>query len=85
MEKFVRTLDGDIAPDLLGYTLIHEHLCVDWGEMVGRPKVLDFDFEEMVTRMVGKMKELHEAGFSALVECTPIGCGRYLDRPGQEG
>lgn len=79
MEQFARTLTGDVPPGKLGNTLIHEHLCVDWGEMVGRPKVLDFDFEEMVSRMVGKMEVLHAAGFSSLVECTPIGCGRYLD------
>lgn len=79
MEQFARTLTGDVPPDKLGTTLIHEHLCVDWGEMVGRPKVLDFDFEEMVSRMVGKMEALYASGFSSLVECTPIGCGRYLD------
>lgn len=79
METIIRTLTGDISPDSLGYTLIHEHLCVDWGEMVGRPKVLDFEFEEMVTRMVRKMETLYAAGFNSLVECTPIGCGRYLD------
>ncbi len=79
MEQFARTLTGDVPPEKLGNTLIHEHLCVDWGEMVGRPKVLDFDFEEMVSRMVGKMEALYASGFSSLVECTPIGCGRYLD------
>ncbi len=79
MEKFVRTLTGDVTPNALGRALIHEHLCVDWGEMLGRPKVLDFEFDDMVNRMVAKMEELHRAGFGAMVECTPIGCGRYLD------
>ena len=55
MEQFTRTITGDIPPEELGNTLIHEHLCVDWGEMVGRPKVLNFEFEDMVSRMVGKM------------------------------
>ena len=44
MDKTVRTLTGDLPPASLGRTLIHEHLCVDWGEMLGRPKVLDFDY-----------------------------------------
>lgn len=79
MKQFARTLTGDLPPEKLGNTLIHEHLCVDWGEMVGRPKLLDFDYEEMVSRMVGKMEALYASGFSSLVECTPIGCGRYLD------
>lgn len=75
----VRTLTGDVSPAALGRTLIHEHLCVDWGEMLGRPKVLGFDYDEMVQRMVAKMEELHAAGIGAMVECTPIGCGRYID------
>ncbi len=79
MEKKVRTLTGDVTPESLGPTLIHEHLCVDWGEMLGRPKVLDFDYDQMVNRMVGKMETLSQAGIGAMVECTPIGCGRYLD------
>ena len=79
MEKIVRTLTGDVAPESLGRTLIHEHLCVDWGEMLGRPKVLDFDYDDMVDRMAGKMEELHRAGIGAMVECTPVGCGRYVD------
>ena len=79
MQNKVRTLTGDVAPEALGRTLIHEHLCVDWGEMVGRPKVLDFDYDDMVDRMAAKMEELHQAGIGAMVECTPIGCGRYVD------
>jgi phosphotriesterase-related protein len=79
VENKIRTLTGDVAPGSLGRTLIHEHLCVDWGEMLGRPKVLDFDYDEMVDRMLSKMEELHLAGIGAMVECTPIGCGRYVD------
>ena len=79
MTEFVRTLTGDVPPESLGRALIHEHLCVDWGEMLGRPKVLDWGYDEMVARMVDKMKALSEAGFGTLVECTPIGAGRYVD------
>jgi len=79
MENKVRTLTGDVAPESLGRTLIHEHLCVDWGEMLGRPKVLNFDYDDMVDRMTAEMQELHQAGIGAMVECTPIGCGRYVD------
>jgi phosphotriesterase-related protein len=79
VNRKVRTLNGDVSPASLGLTLIHEHLCVDWGEMLGRPKVLTFDYGAMLERMVGKMEALHRAGVGALVECTPIGCGRYVD------
>jgi phosphotriesterase-related protein len=79
MGKVVRTLTGDVAPGLLGRTLIHEHLCVDWGEMVGRPKVVTFDRQDTIELMVSRLVSLRQAGFGAMVECTPYGCGRYLD------
>ena len=79
MGGFIRTLTGDIAPAELGRTLIHEHLSVDWGEMLGRPKRLEMSRAEMVERMVGKMTALRAAGMDAMTECTPVGCGRYVD------
>lgn len=79
MAGTARTLTGDVPAHALGRTLIHEHLCVDWGEMLGRPNWLDFDYDEMVGRMVAKMVELHAAGIDAMTECTPYGAGRYVD------
>jgi phosphotriesterase-related protein len=76
---FVRTLTGDVEPDILGATLIHEHLSVDWGEMLGRPKKLDFDRAEMADLMVAKLRALAAVGIGAMTECTPYGCGRYVD------
>lgn len=75
----VRTLTGDVAPQTLGSTLIHEHLAVDWGEMLGRPKILDFEFDAMRDKMLQKLNDAHALGVGAMVECTPIGCGRYVD------
>lgn len=75
----VRTLTGDVEPPTLGKTLIHEHLAVDWGEMLGRPKIIDFEFDAMRDKMVGALNAAHGYGVGALVECTPIGCGRYVD------
>jgi phosphotriesterase-related protein len=74
----VRTITGDVAPEELGITLIHEHLLVDWGELRGIPKAA-FDLGEMVERMVAAVQALRAAGGSALVDCTPIGTGRYAD------
>jgi phosphotriesterase-related protein len=79
MAKKVRTLTGDIDPASLGRTLSHEHLLVDWGEMLGRPNVLDWDYDQMVARMVAKLGEAAAAGIGTISECTPYGCGRYAD------
>ena len=74
----MRTLTGDIEPAGLGRTLIHEHLAVDWGEMLGRPKV-PFDRHEVAERMISRMTDLAATGFGAMTECTPYGAGRYVD------
>lgn len=79
MPSTVRTLTGDVLSTSLGPTLIHEHLAVDWGEMLGRPKHVDFDYSAMVERMVTKLDALNAAGFGAIAECTPYGAGRYVD------
>jgi len=79
MTGTVRTLTGDVPADAIGRTLVHEHLAVDWGEMLGRPNWLDFDREEMVERMVAKMTDLAAAGIGTMTECTPYGAGRYVD------
>jgi phosphotriesterase-related protein len=79
LSGFVRTLTGDVPPATLGRTLIHEHLNVDWGEMLGRPNVLEPPRDAMVERMVENMGTLAAAGFGAMTECTPYGCGRYVD------
>lgn len=75
----VRTLLGDIEPGALGKTLIHEHLAVDWGEMLGRPKILDFEYGSLRDKMVNALQAANALGIGAIVECTPIGCGRYVD------
>lgn len=75
----VHTLLGNVPPPSLGNTLIHEHLAVDWGEMLGRPKILDFEYDELRDRMVNALNAAHALGIGAMVECTPIGCGRYVD------
>lgn len=75
----VRTILGDVAPSALGKTLIHEHLAVDWGEMLGRPKILDFEYDAMRDKMVNALNAVRAYGIGAMVECTPIGCGRYID------
>jgi phosphotriesterase-related protein len=79
MSQMVRTLTGDVPAGTLGRTLVHEHLAVDWGEMLGRPNRLDFDRAEMVARMVARMQGLAAAGIGTMTECTPYGAGRYVD------
>ena len=58
----VHTLLGDVEPRALGKTLIHEHLAVDWGEMLGRPKILDFEYDTLRDKMVNALKRRARVG-----------------------
>ena len=74
----VRTVLGDIPAERLGAALPHEHLVVDWSEMLGRPK-LAFDRAATVDLIVAKLERAADAGIGAIGEVTPIGTGRYVD------
>ena len=79
MSGKVRTVGGDVEPDTLGPTLIHEHLYVDWGEMLGRPKVFEHSYDQIRDAMVAKLQAARAVGIRTFVDCTPYGCGRYVD------
>ena len=79
MSGKVRTVLGDVEPGALGPTLIHEHLYVDWGEMLGRPKVFEHSYDQIRDGMVAKLADARAAGIRTFVDCTPVGCGRYVD------
>ncbi len=66
MGRFVRPLTGNVPPSALGATLIHEHLSVDWWEMLGRPKKVDFDRADMADRMAAKLTDLAAVGIGAM-------------------
>jgi phosphotriesterase-related protein len=75
---FVRTVLGDVPASELGATLPHEHLVVDWSEMLGRPK-LAIDRDATCDLIVAKLELAADAGIGAIGEVTPIGTGRYVD------
>lgn len=65
----VRTVRGDIPPDALGRTDYHEHLLM-------RSPLLAGDELDDVERSTAETAHLRDAGIDALVELTPLGCGR---------
>ena len=78
MTGLARTVLGDVEASSLGVTLVHEHLVVDWGELLGRPK-LRFDYEPTVEAIAEHLRAARADGVRAIGECTPIGAGRYVD------
>ncbi len=65
----IRTVLGDIRPDELGQTDVHEHL-------LQRSPLLPGEELDDVERSLAEVMELRDAGIGALVELTTIGIGR---------
>ena len=76
MAHLISTL-GPISEDDIGMILPHEHIFVDL-----RPgpqdlsQVHSYDVVGLMAPEIGKLKQF---GVSALIECTPVGCGRRVD------
>ncbi|MBL8146648.1 MAG: phosphotriesterase-related protein [Anaerolineae bacterium] len=69
---FIRTVCGDITPDLLGRTALHEHL-------IGKPLLAGEDPDFILDSEAAAIKELRfftEAGGRAVVEMSPADYGR---------
>jgi phosphotriesterase-related protein len=75
----VATVRGDVAPDALGTTLMHEHV------FVVNPEVADnfatvWDEEAAVADATRRLNELHAAGVDTIVDLTVVGLGRCIPR-----
>jgi predicted metal-dependent phosphotriesterase family hydrolase len=70
---FVRTVLGDIAPEVLGITYAHEHLVIDGG----RPVELSPDFLlDDVDRMALELGDAMRHGLGGAIDAMPADCGR---------
>lgn len=71
----VYTVNGPVAPDLLGTTLIHEHVMVDFGgaSITGPHR---WNRDEVVLVMQPYLQEIASQGVGTLAECTPAYLGR---------
>lgn len=73
--SFVRSVLGDIAPDLLGRTYAHEHIVIDPGYVVQLfPDLL----LPSVENGVKELQDLKAAGVGAVVETMPCDAGRNV-------
>ena len=82
--KKVQTVLGDIDPQKLGATLMHEHApIVDWSELYETaPAPVKPIRKQMIARTAAMLDKFHDSltegqGPGAVVECTPIRVGRY--------
>lgn len=71
----IRTVLGDIPPEELGLTLVHEHVICDFigADRVSRER---YDQQEVFEVMLPYLKEIKQLGVSGFVDCTPAFIGR---------
>jgi phosphotriesterase-related protein len=83
----VETVRGPVALDLLGPTLMHEHVFVAspearecFGSLWDEPL---WDEEVRVADAIAKLRRLREAGIETIVDPTVYGLGRNVERLGR--
>ena len=74
-DRPVHTVTGPVSPSLLGVTLMHEHVLVDF---VGAAKVdrSRYDQAAVFRAVLPQLQRARELGCETLVECTPAYLGR---------
>jgi predicted metal-dependent phosphotriesterase family hydrolase len=73
MSGFIRTVLGDISPDQLGVTYMHEHLIID-SPIVAK----DFAHIHLPNEVdaINEVNECKKVGVGAMLDCMPLGSGR---------
>ena len=71
----VMTVTGPIKPSMLGFTLTHEHVLVEFAgaDLIDESS---YDHELILQRVLPYFKELKSYGVKTFVDCTPAYIGR---------
>jgi predicted metal-dependent phosphotriesterase family hydrolase len=79
MTDAIRTVLGPVDPEDVGVCLPHEHLLIDYGELLGSPKQVPETNSPVEKEVIASVRALASAGGTLMVDCTPPGYGRYPD------
>jgi phosphotriesterase-related protein len=73
MSTFIRTVLGDIEPDQLGVTYMHEHLIID-SPIVAK----DFPHIHLPSESeaISELNLCKKVGVASILDCMPLGSGR---------
>ncbi len=72
----VNTVTGQIAPDELGTTLMHEHILFGYPGWEGDQTIAPFDHKTIVNTGVEVLNQLKALGLATYVDATPNDGGR---------
>jgi phosphotriesterase-related protein len=77
MSGFIRTVLGDISPDQLGVTYMHEHLIID-SPIVAK----DFPHIHLSNELdaIAEVNLCKSVGVKSMLDCMPLGSGRDANR-----
>jgi phosphotriesterase-related protein len=79
MTDTIRTVLGPVDPNDVGACLPHEHILIDYGELLGSPKRVPETGSPVEKRVMANVRAFASAGGTLIVDCTPPGYGRYPD------
>ncbi len=77
MTEFIRTVLGDVAPDRLGVTYLHEHLIID-SPLIAQ--TMPHIHLPQTDDAVHELDLCSGAGVGAVVDAMPAGSGRAIER-----
>lgn len=72
----INTVLGEISPEKLGVTLMHEHITWDWD---GAESKNQYSIDEIVNTMLPFLLDLKKSGCDTFVEATTFGAGRDVN------
>ncbi len=73
MAEFIRTVLGDISPDQLGVTYMHEHLIIDSPIVAKNFEHIHLPSE---TEAITEVNFCKDIGVKSMLDCMPLGSGR---------
>jgi phosphotriesterase-related protein len=74
-EDIIMTVNGPVGPSALGFTLVHEHIMVDFigAEKTGKHR---YKADEVYKRALPFLQDIQKRGCKTFVDCTPAYVGR---------
>lgn len=78
--RAVPTFTGEVTPEELGTTLVHEHLFVTDPELDVNMPHPEWDEERAIAEAAAELETLHDLGVRTVVDLTVIGHGRDVRR-----
>lgn len=75
VEPRIMTVSGEISTDVLGNTLVHEHVLVDF---IGADKITPqrWEHDAVINKILPYLLEMKAKGINSIAECTPAYLGR---------